>query len=69
MAGIVILLWRHPDWGSFAIFAVGFYWLGAFAVWHVVVRPFMRPKQICLLPQRPLIQTPGIGMIPPKKRP
>jgi hypothetical protein len=48
IAGIAIPLWRHPDWGSFVIFVVGFYWLGAFGVWHIVVRPFMRPKQICL---------------------
>ena len=69
IAGIVLSLWLHPDWGSFVIFVVGFYWLGAFAVWHVVVRPFMRPKQISLLSQRPLIQTLGIGLIQRRKQP
>jgi hypothetical protein len=29
----------------------------------------MRPKQICLLPQRPLIQTLGIGPMQRKKQP
>lgn len=69
VAGILIPLWQHPNWGSFVVFVVGFYWLGAFVVWHIVVRPFMRPKQVCLLPQRRLIQTLGIGPIQSKKRP
>ena len=67
VAGFAIPLWRHPDWGSFVIFVVGFYWWGAIWTWESIAHFFLRPKQVELARRRPLIQTLDLGLIQPKK--
>ena len=65
VAGFAIPLWRHPDWGSFVIFVVGFYWWVAILTWEGIarsfLRPFLWPKQLELAWRRPLVQTLDIG--------